>query len=210
MELSAPDAVPARRRKRPTRTKPAALPQDIIFYGPCLEAFLLKRPLLQALESDTAIARRCCWWMSSTAPTTSRRLFARAAQRLSDHDPRAGHDPRRTAAGGDLTSNRTREIHDALKRRCVYAWIEYPDFAKERRIVSVKVPGITERLADQVTAFVPGTPDRRPLQVRWCLGNARLGDCSRGPECGVAVAGRRGRHPRRSLEEPGGHPGSPR
>ena len=53
-----------------------------------------------------------------------------------------------------ITSNRTREVHDALKRRCVYAWIEYPDYAKERRIVSAKVPGIGDRLADQVTAFV--------------------------------------------------------
>jgi MoxR-like ATPase len=53
-----------------------------------------------------------------------------------------------------ITSNRTREVHDALKRRCLYAWIEYPDFDKERRIVAAKVPGIPERLADQVTAFV--------------------------------------------------------
>jgi MoxR-like ATPase len=53
-----------------------------------------------------------------------------------------------------ITSNRTREVHDALKRRCVYAWIDYPDFDKERRIVASKVPGVTTALADQVTAFV--------------------------------------------------------
>jgi MoxR-like ATPase len=53
-----------------------------------------------------------------------------------------------------ITSNRTREVHDALKRRCVYAWIDYPDFDKEQRIVRTKVPGIGERLAEQVTAFV--------------------------------------------------------
>ncbi len=53
-----------------------------------------------------------------------------------------------------ITSNRTREVHDALKRRCVYAWIDYPSFEKERRIVTSKVPGISERLAAQVTAFV--------------------------------------------------------
>src|SRR6185295_2937939 len=53
-----------------------------------------------------------------------------------------------------ITSNRTREVHDALKRRCVYSWIPYPDFDKELRIVSSKVPGASERLARQITAFV--------------------------------------------------------
>jgi MoxR-like ATPase len=53
-----------------------------------------------------------------------------------------------------ITSNRTREVHDALKRRCVYSWIDYPDAVTERRIVAMKVPGIPARLAEQVTAFV--------------------------------------------------------
>lgn len=53
-----------------------------------------------------------------------------------------------------LTSNRTREIHDALKRRCLYAWIEYPDFEKERRIVLTRAPHVPARLAEQATAFV--------------------------------------------------------
>jgi MoxR-like ATPase len=53
-----------------------------------------------------------------------------------------------------ITSNRTREVHDALKRRCVYCWIDYPDAARERRIVMAKVPGVSERLGEQVTAYV--------------------------------------------------------
>ncbi len=53
-----------------------------------------------------------------------------------------------------ITSNRTREVHDALKRRCIYAWLDYPDFDKEYRIVMSKVPGISARLAAQVAAFV--------------------------------------------------------
>lgn len=53
-----------------------------------------------------------------------------------------------------LTSNRTREIHDALKRRCLYAWVDYPDAARELAIVRLKVPGAGERLAAQVVAFV--------------------------------------------------------
>ena len=53
-----------------------------------------------------------------------------------------------------ITSNRTRELHDALKRRCLYFWIDYPDFDKELRIVMTKVPAAAPRLARQVTAFV--------------------------------------------------------
>lgn len=53
-----------------------------------------------------------------------------------------------------LTSNRTREVHDALKRRCLYHWIDYPDFAKEYRIVCQSVPGLSETLAAHICAFV--------------------------------------------------------
>src|SRR5690606_16434731 len=53
-----------------------------------------------------------------------------------------------------ITSNRTRELHDALKRRCVYHWIDYPTPEKERAIVEARLPGIAPRLAAQVVAFV--------------------------------------------------------
>ena len=53
-----------------------------------------------------------------------------------------------------LTSNRTREIHDALKRRCLYHWIDYPDLDKEVGIVRARVPGIGEELAGQVCRFM--------------------------------------------------------
>ena len=53
-----------------------------------------------------------------------------------------------------ITSNRTRELHDALKRRCVYHWIDYPSPEKELEIVRRRQPGIGERLAAQVVAFV--------------------------------------------------------
>ena len=55
-----------------------------------------------------------------------------------------------------LTSNRTREIHDALKRRCLYYWIDYPSFEKEFRILAAKVPEAPERLARQICAFTQG------------------------------------------------------
>ncbi|MBU0514985.1 MAG: MoxR family ATPase, partial [Proteobacteria bacterium] len=53
-----------------------------------------------------------------------------------------------------VTSNRTRDIHDALKRRCLYHWIDYPDADKERRILQAKVPGLDETLAGQITRFM--------------------------------------------------------
>jgi MoxR-like ATPase len=53
-----------------------------------------------------------------------------------------------------LTSNRTREVHDALKRRCLYHWVGYPSAERELKIVRAKVPGISKTLSEQVVAFV--------------------------------------------------------
>ncbi len=53
-----------------------------------------------------------------------------------------------------LTSNRTREVHDAIRRRCLYHWVDYPDMARERAILDAKVPGVPEKLAGQVVDFV--------------------------------------------------------
>ena len=53
-----------------------------------------------------------------------------------------------------ITSNRTREVHDAVKRRCFYHWLDYPDIDRERDILDIKAPGISERLTEQVVRFV--------------------------------------------------------
>jgi MoxR-like ATPase len=53
-----------------------------------------------------------------------------------------------------ITSNRTREIHDALKRRCLYHWVDYPSAARELEIVNSRVPGISAKLSEQVVSFV--------------------------------------------------------
>jgi MoxR-like ATPase len=53
-----------------------------------------------------------------------------------------------------LTSNRTREVHDAIRRRCLYQWVDYPDAARERAILAARLPGLLDRLAAQVVAFV--------------------------------------------------------
>ncbi len=58
-----------------------------------------------------------------------------------------------------LTSNRSRDLSDALRRRCLYLWIDYPDLDKELRIVRAKVPGIDQHLARQVCRFVEGSRD---------------------------------------------------
>src|SRR5208337_1283570 len=53
-----------------------------------------------------------------------------------------------------LTSNRTREVHDAIRRRCLYHWVDYPSAARERAILAAKAPEVPEKLAAQVVAFV--------------------------------------------------------
>ena len=53
-----------------------------------------------------------------------------------------------------LTSNRTREVHDAIRRRCLYQWVDYPDAERERAILRARAPGLPERLSAQVVAFV--------------------------------------------------------
>ena len=55
-----------------------------------------------------------------------------------------------------MTSNRTREIHDALKRRCLYHWIDYPSFEKEQQIILTKIPEAPQHLAAEVVSFVQG------------------------------------------------------
>ena len=57
-----------------------------------------------------------------------------------------------------ITSNRTRDVHDALKRRCLYHWVEHPDFDREVAIVRARAPEVPERLARQVAAAVEGAP----------------------------------------------------
>src|SRR5205823_2736279 len=81
-----------------------------------------------------------------------------------------------------LTSNRTREIHDALKRRCLYHWIDYPTLEKERRIVALKVPEASERLAAQVCRMVQmlrGMELYKPPGVSETLDWARALDAAR-------------------------------
>jgi MoxR-like ATPase len=118
------------------------------------EAFLLKRPLLQAISSSqdqTPVL------LIDELDRADEEFESFLLELLSDFQItipeigtlRAAHKPIVV-----ITSNRTREIHDALKRRCVYHWIDYPSRQKELEIVQLKVPGISAELAGQVVDFI--------------------------------------------------------
>ena len=118
------------------------------------ETFLIKRPLLQALEQTR---ERAPVLLIDEIDRADEEFEGYLLEFLSDFQvtiPELGTIRAAEPPIVIITSNRTREVHDALKRRCVYSWIPYPSFEKELRIVSSKVPGASERLARQVTAFV--------------------------------------------------------
>jgi MoxR-like ATPase len=118
------------------------------------EKFLIKRPLLQALEPDVAGAPVL---LIDELDRTDEAFEAFLLEVLSDFQVtipelgtvKAAHPPIVV-----VTSNRTREIHDALKRRCLYHWLGYPNADRELNIVRAKVPGIAERLSREIVYFV--------------------------------------------------------
>jgi MoxR-like ATPase len=118
------------------------------------EAFLIKRPLLRALEKTR---ERPPVLLIDEIDRADEEFEGYLLELLSDFQitiPELGTIRAAEPPIAIITSNRTREVHDALKRRCVYCWIDYPDFDKEHRIVVSKVPDASARLAEQVTAFV--------------------------------------------------------
>jgi len=120
------------------------------------ERFLIKRPLLQALEPDAAGAPVL---LIDEIDRTDEAFEAFLLEVLADFQVtipelgtvKAAHPPIVV-----ITSNRTREVHDALKRRCLYHWVGYPSAERELAIVRAKVPGVGKRLSEQVVGFVQG------------------------------------------------------
>jgi MoxR-like ATPase len=118
------------------------------------ESYLIKRPLLQALEPDPAGAPVL---LIDELDRTDEAFEAFLLEVLADFQitipelgtVKAAHPPIVV-----ITSNRTREIHDALKRRCLYHWVGYPNAERELAIVRAKVPGIAKRLSLEVVHFV--------------------------------------------------------
>jgi MoxR-like ATPase len=120
-------------------------------FGP---AFLLKRPLLQALEAADGNAPVL---LIDEIDRADEEFEAYLLEILSDFQvtiPEIGTVKATIPPRVILTSNRTREVHDALKRRCLYHWIDYPSAAKEIEIVMARVPATPELLARQVVGFV--------------------------------------------------------
>ena len=118
------------------------------------EAFLLRRPLLRAIDDH---ANKPPVLLIDEVDRSDEEFEAFLLEVLSDFQvtiPEIGTLRAKQPPFVILTSNRTRELHDALKRRCLYHWISYPDFAKEIDIVNVKVVGIQRRLARQVCGFM--------------------------------------------------------
>jgi MoxR-like ATPase len=115
--------------------------------------FLVARPLLQAIEATVAAPVL----LIDEIDRADEEFESYLLEVLSDYQitiPEIGTIDATHPPLVVITSNRTREVHDALKRRCLYHWIDYPDFDTEYQIVRLKAPGIPERLARQVVTAV--------------------------------------------------------
>ena len=118
------------------------------------EEFLIRRPLLRALESRAAEAPVL---LIDEVDRADEEFEAFLLELLSDFAvsiPEIGTIRAERPPRVILTSNRTREIHDALKRRCLYHWIDYPTGARELAILHAKLPGVPDALAQEIVAFV--------------------------------------------------------
>jgi MoxR-like ATPase len=126
-----------------------ALSQDIFS-----EKFLIRRPLLQALEGDLGAAPVL---LIDELDRTDEPFEAYLLEVLSDFQvtiPEIGTVKAKEPPIVVLTSNRTREIHDAIKRRCFYHWVDYPDALRELDILNRKAPEAAQKLSREVVAFV--------------------------------------------------------
>ncbi len=120
-------------------------------FGP---EFLIRRPLLEAIGSTEPVVL-----LIDEIDRADEEFEAFLLEVLSDFQitiPEIGTIHARRRPMVILTSNRTRELHDALKRRCLFHWISHPSLRREIEIVRIRVPGVSERLAAQAAAFVAG------------------------------------------------------
>ncbi|PVA12063.1 ATPase [Pelagivirga sediminicola] len=118
------------------------------------EQFLIERPLLQAMRPQPGGAPVL---LIDEMDRTDAPFEAFLLEALSDFQvtiPELGTIKAPEPPIVILTSNRTREVHDALKRRCLYAWVDYPDFEREAEILSARAPELSRTLSREVVAFV--------------------------------------------------------
>ncbi|MCW2640280.1 MAG: ATPase associated with various cellular 5, partial [Dactylosporangium sp.] len=155
--------------------------------------FLIARPLLQALEHTP------CVLLVDEIDRADDEFEAFLLEVLADAAitiPELGRIAAPTPPLTVLTSNRTREVHDALKRRCLYHWVEHPDFEREVTILRTRLPGITDRLAAQIATATgrmreldlikpPGVAE----SIDWAAAVAALGASSLDPDVATATLG---------------------
>ena len=118
------------------------------------ERFLVKRPLLQAID---AAEEKPPVLLIDELDRSAEEFEGFLLELLSDYQitiPELGTYKAVHPPIVIITSNRTREIHDALKRRCLYYWVDYPDYQKELQIITARIPEAPRKLAEQVTAFI--------------------------------------------------------
>ncbi|MCW5621224.1 MAG: MoxR family ATPase [Burkholderiales bacterium] len=118
------------------------------------ERFLIRRPLLQALQAEPGAAPVL---LIDELDRTDEPFEAYLLEVLSDFQitiPEIGTVEARATPIVIMTSNRTREIHDAVKRRCLYHWVDYPGAQRELQILATKVPEASQQLSREVVAFV--------------------------------------------------------
>jgi MoxR-like ATPase len=115
--------------------------------------YLLARPLLSAIDPDLPPAVL----LIDELDRADEPFEAFLLELLADFQvtvPEFGTVRAKTLPAVVITSNRTREVHDAIRRRCLYHWVDYPDAARERAILAAKAPSVAQHLAAQVVAFV--------------------------------------------------------
>ena len=169
------------------------------------ERFLIKRPLLQALEPDVAGAPVL---LIDELDRTDEAFEAFLLEVLADFQvtiPEMGTVKAEHPPIVMITSNRTREIHDALKRRCLYHWVGYPTAERELKIVRAKVPGISKKLSQEVVHFVQALREQDLFKSPGVAEIARLGGGADRARCRGARSRDGVRHARRAAEVSGRH-----
>jgi len=167
---------------RANESRPGAEEPDALEAGLYRERFLLRRPLLRAIEAREGPVPVL---LIDEVDRSDDEFEAFLLEILSDWSvtvPELGTFRAEVPPVAVLTSNRTRDVHDALKRRCLYHWVEHPDFEREVAIVRLRAPAVDEALARQVAAVVevvrglglykpPGVAET----IDWALALAALG-----------------------------------
>ena len=135
---------------------------DIDLFSP---QFLIKRPLLEAIDESRD---RAPVLLIDELDRADEEFEGFLLELLADYQitiPELGSFHAAYPPVVVITSNRTREVHDALKRRCLYYWVDYPDYQKELQIVTARLPDAPRQLAQQVTSFIQELRDTELYKI---------------------------------------------